>query len=83
MSRPARRGRCCPSCSRAWRAQHRPKLAVTVRLEGRPQPISAIAEHALARIAGEALFNVSLHAEATRAVVRLRYAPDGSLAVHR
>lgn len=46
------------------------------RLEGRPQPISAITEHALAWIAGEALFNVSLHAQATRAVVRLRYAPD-------
>ena len=57
-------------------AQHRPNLAVAVRLEGRPQPISAIGEHALARIAGEALFNVSLHAQATRAVIRLRYAPD-------
>ena len=39
--------------------------------------MNPIAEHALARIAGEALFNVSLHAKATRAVVRLRYAPAG------
>jgi len=65
-----------PELLQGLAAQHRPTLAVTVRLEGRPQPISAITEHALARIAGEALFNVSLHAQATRAVVRLRYAPD-------
>ena len=58
-------------------AQHRPNLDVSVRLEGRPQPMSPIAEHALARIAGEALFNVSLHAKATRVVVRLRYTPTG------
>ncbi|MBV9795105.1 MAG: sensor histidine kinase [Actinobacteria bacterium] len=59
-------------------AQHRPNLDVSVRLEGRPQPMSPIAEHALARIAGEALFNVSLHAKATRAVIRVRYAPAGT-----
>lgn len=70
------KGPVLPELLQGLAAQHRPKLAVTVRLEGRPQPISAIAEHALARIAGEALFNVSLHAEATRAVVRLRYAPE-------
>jgi len=40
--------------------------------------MSPIAEHALARIAGEALFNVSLHAKATRAVIRVRYAPAGT-----
>jgi signal transduction histidine kinase len=65
-----------PELLQGLAARHRPNLAVAVRLEGRPQPISAITEHALARIAGEALFNVSLHAQATRAVVRLRYAPD-------
>ncbi len=65
-----------PKLLRGLAAQHRPNLDVAVRLEGRPQPISAMAEHALARTAGEALFNVSLHARATRAVVRLRYAPD-------
>ena len=70
------KGPVLPELLKGLAAQHRPKLSVTVRLEGRPQPISAIAEHALARIAGEALFNVSLHAEATRAVVRLRYAPQ-------
>jgi signal transduction histidine kinase len=70
------KGPVLPELLQGLAAQHRPKLPVTVRLEGRPQPISAIAEHALARIAGEALFNVSLHADATRAVVRLRYAPE-------
>ncbi len=65
-----------PGLLQGLAAQHRPNLAVAIRLEGRPRPISAITEHALARIAGEALFNVSLHAQATRAVVRLRYAPD-------
>ena len=69
------RGRCCPTCSTGSPAQHRPTLAVTVRLEGRPHPLGAKVEHALARIAGEALFNVSIHAGATRAAVRLRYAP--------
>jgi signal transduction histidine kinase len=58
-------------------AQHRPNLDVTVRLEGRPLPMSPIAETALARIAGEALFNVSLHAKATRVVIRVRYTPAG------
>ncbi len=71
-----RKGPVLPELLQGLAAQHRPRLAVAVRLEGRPQPISAIAEHALARIAGEALFNVSLHADATRAVIRLRYAPQ-------
>lgn len=66
-----------PELLHSLAAQHRPNLAVAVRLEGRPQPMTPMAEHALARIAGEALFNVSLHAQATRAVVRLRYSPAG------
>ena len=70
-----RKGPVLPELLQGLAAQHRPNLAVTVRLEGRPLPISALAEQALARIAGEALFNVSLHAQATRAVIRLRYAP--------
>lgn len=56
-------------------AQHQPSLAVDVRVEGRLMPLSATIEHALARIAGEALFNVSIHAQATRAAVRLRCSP--------
>ena len=54
-------------------AQHRPHLAVTVRVDGRPEALGTAAEHALARTAGEALFNVAMHARATRAQVRLRY----------
>ncbi len=58
---------------RGLAAQHRPALAVTVHIEGRQIPLGAKIEHAIARIAGEALFNVSIHAGASRAAVRLRY----------
>jgi signal transduction histidine kinase len=58
-------------------ALHRPTLGVAVRIEGVPVALGARIEHALARIAGEALFNVSIHASATRAAVRLRYTADG------
>jgi signal transduction histidine kinase len=57
-------------------AQHRPHLAVHLRVEGRPVPLGTSTEHALARTAGEALFNVAMHARATRALVRLRYLGD-------
>lgn len=56
--------------------QHRPHLAVALRVEGRPVPLGTAMEHALARTAGEALFNVAMHARATRALLRLRYLPD-------
>jgi signal transduction histidine kinase len=54
--------------------QHRPHLAVSLRVEGQPFPLGTTAEHSLARVAGEALFNTSVHATATRAIVRLAYA---------
>ena len=57
-------------------AQHRPTLAVSVRVDGVPVTLGARVEHALARVAGEALFNTSIHAHATRAAVRLRYVGD-------
>lgn len=57
-------------------AQHRPHLTVSLRVEGRPVPLGTGAEHSLARTAGEALFNVAMHAGATRALVRLRYLED-------
>jgi signal transduction histidine kinase len=57
-------------------AQHRPHLAVALRVEGRPLALGAGTDHALARTAGEALFNVAMHANATRALVRLRYLPE-------
>ncbi len=34
------------------------------------------ADHEIARTVGEALFNVATHAQATRAIVRLRYRPE-------
>jgi signal transduction histidine kinase len=53
--------------------QHRPHLAVSLRVEGQPFPLGTTVEHSLARVAGEALFNASVHADATRAIVRLSY----------
>jgi signal transduction histidine kinase len=52
------------------------ELKVTLRVEGRPVELPGEVEHALLRIAGEALFNTAVHANATRAVLRLRYRPD-------
>lgn len=57
-------------------AQHRPHLAVRLRVEGTPVPLGTATEHALARTAGEALFNVAMHSGATRAQVLLRYTSD-------
>ncbi|MFF0816669.1 GAF domain-containing sensor histidine kinase [Rhodococcus sp. NPDC003318] len=51
-------------------------LTVTLRVAGTPVELSGGAEHALLRIAGEALFNTAMHANATRAVLRLTYRPD-------
>ncbi|TQL67557.1 signal transduction histidine kinase [Nocardioides albertanoniae] len=57
-------------------AQHRPHLNVRLRVEGSPVPMGTAAEHALARTAGEALFNVAMHSDAGKALVRLRYLED-------
>jgi len=54
----------------------RPGLVVDLRLEGSPVPMPVTTEQSLARVAGEALFNVSAHSRATRAVVRLSYRQD-------
>jgi signal transduction histidine kinase len=51
-------------------------LRVEVRLEGRPVPLPSAAERSLFRVAGEALFNAAVHAEASVAVVRLAYRKD-------
>lgn len=57
-------------------AVHMPdELRVALRVEGTPADLSADTEHALLRIAGEALFNTAVHARASRAVVRLAYRP--------
>jgi signal transduction histidine kinase len=51
-------------------------LRVEVRIGGHPVPLPAAAEQSLIRIAGEALFNTAVHAEASHAVVRLSYRSD-------
>lgn len=53
--------------------QHRQHLAVSLRVEGQPFPLGSTVEHALARVAGEALFNASVHAAGSRAIIRLSY----------
>jgi signal transduction histidine kinase len=58
-------------------AVHMPdELRVEVRIGGHPVALPAEAEQSLFRVAGEALFNTAMHAEATRAVVRLSYRDD-------
>jgi signal transduction histidine kinase len=54
----------------------RPGLVVDLRLEGSPVPMPVTCEQSLARIAGEALFNVSAHSSAERCLVRLSYGRD-------
>ena len=51
-------------------------LTVSFRLDGTPAELPGEVEHALLRIAGEALFNAAVHAHATRAVLRLAYRTD-------
>jgi signal transduction histidine kinase len=63
-----------PSMLRRLSGVHMPdELRVEVRIGGKPVPLPAIWEQSLFRIAGEALFNTAVHADATRAVVRLAY----------
>lgn len=57
-------------------SQHRPHLVVRLRVEGSPVALGTAAEHALARTAGEALFNVAMHSDARKAIVRLQYRGD-------
>ena len=56
--------------------QHKPHLAVQLRVEGDVVRLPNDADHEIARTVGEALFNVATHAQASRAIVRLRYRPD-------
>lgn len=61
-------------------AQYRPHLKVQVRVEGEVCQLPVDADHGLARAVGEALFNVATHAEASRAIIRLRYRPNELMA---
>lgn len=66
-----------PSMLRQLSGVHMPdELQVEVRIGGKPVPLPADCEQSLFRIAGEALFNTAVHAEASRAVVRLAYQAD-------
>jgi signal transduction histidine kinase len=55
---------------------HMPEdLRVTLRVQGGVSELPSEMEHALLRIAGEALFNTAMHGNASRAIVRLSYRP--------
>ncbi|WP_409365995.1 MadS family sensor histidine kinase [Mycolicibacterium canariasense] len=55
---------------------HMPEdLRVCLKVEGVVAELPGEVEHALLRVAGEALFNTAMHGRATRAIVRLRYRP--------
>jgi signal transduction histidine kinase len=60
----------------ACRLRQHPGLAIDLRLEGSPVLLPVSAEESMARLAGEALFNVSVHSKARRCVVRLSYRPS-------
>lgn len=56
---------------------HMPEdLRVSLRVAGGAAELPSDTEHALLRIAGEALFNTAMHGNATRAIVRLTYRDD-------
>lgn len=65
-----------PDLVREVAEHHRSHLHVQFRVAGEPVALGVDAEHDIARAVGEAMFNVALHAGATRAVVHLRYRPD-------
>lgn len=54
---------------------HMPEdLRVSLRVSGPAVELPSDLEHALLRIAGEALFNTAMHGHATRAIIQLTYA---------
>jgi signal transduction histidine kinase len=67
-----------PSMLRRLSGVHMPdELRVDVRIGREPVPLPPECEQSLFRVAGEALFNTAVHADASRAVVRLAYRGDG------
>lgn len=55
---------------------HMPEdLRVILKVEGAVAELPSAVEHALLRVAGEALFNSAMHGKGTRAIVRLQYRP--------
>ncbi len=51
-------------------------LKVNVRIKGEPEELTSDIDHALLRVAGEALFNTAVHANASRAELRMEYGCD-------
>jgi signal transduction histidine kinase len=51
-----------------------PRLRVSLHVRGTPQPLPLATRRWLYRFAAECLFNSAIHADASRAAVRLRYA---------
>ncbi|MCE3550581.1 GAF domain-containing sensor histidine kinase [Pseudonocardia sp. RS11V-5] len=65
-----------PAMLRQLTTVHMPdELRIDVRIGGEPVRLSAEQEQSLFRIAGEALFNTAMHADASRASIRLAYRP--------
>jgi signal transduction histidine kinase len=53
---------------------HMPEdLRVTLKVEGAVAELPSAVEHALLRVAGEALFNAAMHGKGSRAILRLQY----------
>jgi signal transduction histidine kinase len=53
---------------------HMPEdLRVTLKVEGAVTELPSAVEHALLRVAGEALFNAAMHGKGSRAILRLQY----------
>ena len=48
-------------------------LRVTLKVEGNVTELPSAVEHALLRVAGEALFNAAMHGKGGRAILRLQY----------
>ncbi|GAA4540763.1 MadS family sensor histidine kinase [Pseudonocardia xishanensis] len=66
-----------PAMLRQLTTVHMPdELRIDVRIGGEPVPLEPEQEQSLFRIAGEALFNTAMHADASRASIRLAYRPD-------
>jgi signal transduction histidine kinase len=65
-----------PAMLRQLATVHMPEeLRIDVRIGGEPVRLPAEQEQSLFRIAGEALFNTAMHADASRASIRLAYRP--------
>lgn len=63
-----------PDTLRRLSTVHPPSgLQVSVTVRGEPRRLDGDVEHALVRIAGEALFNTARHSNATESTIRLQY----------